>query len=131
MMKIAITSNDGEHVNASYEKAETVYIYLVNGNRTEFLEKRRTDFFHGKESKRMFKGHNFERVYEAIKDCDMLCTNKISETPAQRFHLLGIYVEQSEGRITDILNNISVSAENKSVLNRKQSTAKQSTYSGS
>ena len=31
MMKIAITSNDGEHVNTPYEKAETVYIYLVNG----------------------------------------------------------------------------------------------------
>ena len=129
MMKIAIISNDGEHVNAPYEKAETVYVYLVKGNKADFMEKRRAQFFHGKESKRMFKGHSFERVYETIKDCDMLCANKIGEIPAQRFRMLGIDVEEFQGRMSDFFTNIGISTNHGNILNKRSATVKKSAYS--
>ncbi|MDF1573407.1 MAG: NifB/NifX family molybdenum-iron cluster-binding protein [Bacteroidales bacterium] len=103
-MKIAITSSDGEHVDSFYKLANMIFIYDVDKNEIKSVEKRKPFQYCGKNQKQKLNWSTFERVYETIKDCQILYTQKIDLIPIQRFDLLGISVKQAEGEIGRILS---------------------------
>lgn len=104
IMKIAITSSDGEHVDSFYKLANMIFIYDVDKNEIKSVEKRKPFQYYGKNQKQKLNWSTFERVYETIKDCKVLYTQKIDLIPIQRFDVLGISVKQAEGEIGRILS---------------------------
>lgn len=104
IMKIAITSSDGQHVDAYYQTAGMIFIFDINETEILSVEKRKPFQYYGKNQKHKLNWSTFERVYETIKDCKILITQKIDKVPAQRFGLLGIHVKQAEGEIERILS---------------------------
>lgn len=102
-MKIAITSSNGKVVDTEFGKAEKVYVYNLEDNQIQLLEKRQTNKFSIHNRGQAFSRNSFERVYETIKDCDVTYTQKIRDIPKQRCELLGIKIKQVEGDINKIL----------------------------
>jgi predicted Fe-Mo cluster-binding NifX family protein len=104
IMKIAITSSDGAHVDSFYKLANMIFIYDVDKNEIKSVEKRKPFQYYGKNQKQKLNWSTFERVYETIKDCKILYTQNIDLIPIQRFDLLGISVKQADGEIGKILS---------------------------
>ena len=98
-MKIAVTSNDGQHIDTYHGNAELIYVYDVEGFEIISVEKRKTEWYYDQRRKHKLNGSAFERIYETIKDCKVFVTQNIDTIPVYRFNLLGINVKQSEGEI--------------------------------
>lgn len=104
IMKIAVTSSDGQHVDSYYKSADMIFIYDVIENEIKSVEKRKPIQYYGKNKNHRLNWSTFEKIYETIKDCKIFITQKIDKVPAQRFGLLGINVKQAEGEIERILS---------------------------
>ena len=102
-MKVAITSSDGRIVDTEFAKAHEIYVYTLEGNQIQGLEKRKTSHFCISGRRQAFSRNSFERVYETIKDCDITLTQRIRDIPRQRCQTLGITIRQVEGDIKEIL----------------------------
>ncbi|MBN1953288.1 MAG: hypothetical protein JW801_18930 [Bacteroidales bacterium] len=102
-MKIAITSSNGRIVDTEFAKAQEIYVYTLEGNQIQGMEKRQTRQFCISGPHQAFSRNSFERVYETIKDCDITFTQRIRDIPKQRCQSLGIKIRQVEGDIKEIL----------------------------
>ena len=102
-MKVAITSSNGKAVDTEFAKAKKIYVYNLDGNRIQGIEKRKTNRFSINSPQQSFSRNSFERVYETIKDCDITYTQFIKDIPKQRCKLLGLKIEQVVGDINEIL----------------------------
>ena len=82
-MKIAVTSNNGQQIDPYSEKTKMVFVINVRGNQIWFVKKRETSY------DPKFFSTRFERIYEIIKDCNVLVTSKIDPKTSQRLRLSG------------------------------------------
>lgn len=105
-MKVAITSSNGKAVDTEFRKAEKIYVYSLENNHLQLLEKRQTNQFSIHNRNQVFGRNSFERVYETIKDCDVTYTQRIRDIPRQRCLLLGLEIRQVEGDIEEILTSV-------------------------
>lgn len=99
VMKIAICSSDGRSVNEHFGRTETFYIYEFRGNKSKFLEKRKTSKYSPPEPGHKFDSGKFEAVFNVIKDCKIVYTLKIGVLPALKLKEKGISPIEYEGGI--------------------------------
>jgi predicted Fe-Mo cluster-binding NifX family protein len=99
MLKIAITSNDGEMVNEHFGRASTLYIYKLADEGLSFIEKRDVESYCSEENHEKskedhaFSADRFDKVYNAMEDCHVLYTHKIGDTPLEKLKQKGIEVQ--------------------------------------
>ncbi len=104
-MKVAITSSDGVSVNTHFGRAEKFYIYNVYGVEKEFVEERTCQKYcnHSECVPHDFDKDKFERVYDTIKDCEVLYTAQIGDKPAEKLNEKNIKVIVFDGLIEKIV----------------------------
>ena len=99
MIKIAISTSDGKTVDRHFGKADCFYIYKLADNGLEFLEKRDVESYCTPENAQRFAVDNsfntdrFEKVFNVIKDCKVLYTQQIGDTPSGRLKEKGIEIQ--------------------------------------
>jgi predicted Fe-Mo cluster-binding NifX family protein len=96
-MKIAVTSNNGRKIDPYSEKNNLVFIVNMKENQIRSITKRETSY------NPKFFSTRFERIYDIIKDCNMLVTKQIDPKTSQRLTFLGIQVKRAEGDVMGAL----------------------------
>lgn len=98
-MRIAITTTDGVSVNEHFGKSNSFYIYDIDGGVLKAIEKRVVESYcetsEGKPVKpdHAFSVDRFSVVYDKIKDCKVLYTQKIGDVPKAKLGDMGITVQ--------------------------------------
>jgi predicted Fe-Mo cluster-binding NifX family protein len=100
--KIAFASYDGTAVDSHFGMADMFYIYEINGKNYSLAEKRR----YSRSIERCHDESNFEKAYEALKDCDAVFAAKIGQGAADFLIKKNLRVFQIEANIEDILKEI-------------------------
>jgi len=102
-MKIAVTTTDGEKVDLHFGETKTFYVYELSGDTSmKFLEKRATYGYCVDKDNHQFRRDRLDRVYEAIKDCQVLYTAKIGEMPQEKLSDKGLQVNVYQGEVKAI-----------------------------
>ena len=104
-MKIAITSNDGKHINSHFGKEKEFHIYKHDETGIKYLEKRNSSAYGSSDPTHVFRPEYFEKVYTIIADCQALYTLKIGEAPAEKLRSTGMQVQEAEGDIFELLGS--------------------------
>ncbi len=99
-MKIAVSSTDGKNIDTHFGKAKSFFVFEFANNQLSLVEQRSTGNYCSDLPKHAFRKDEFQRVYEVIKDCQVLYTLKIGDVPAEKFRSLGMEVRQCEGLIS-------------------------------
>ena len=105
-MKIAITSSNGKAVDTHFGKASKFYVYDLIPGSLKFVEVRDTINYCSGEEGHGFNASKLETVYQSIKDCEMLCTAKIGETPAAKMQEKGINIVEFEGDLIEMFKSL-------------------------
>lgn len=100
-MKIAITSSNGKEVDTHFGQAKFLYVYELSPV-LSFIEKRECEKYCSADSNHEFKPQKFDLVYDKIKDCDVLYTAKIGDTPLAKLLNKGLKVIEYKGGIEKI-----------------------------
>lgn len=107
-MKVAITTTDGVNVNQHFGKAEVFHVYDLEKGNIKILEKRNIkSYCDNKEETPLdheFDKDRFDQVYETIKDCSILYTCKIGDTPLNKLTEKGMKVQLCNCRIIEIIS---------------------------
>jgi nitrogen fixation protein NifX len=90
---IGIVSTDGKNINEHFGRARDFYIYEINGNEINFIEKREISGAEGK----------WEIYYESLKDCSYIFAGAAGVHPVNFFAQKGIRVASGEGNIEKAL----------------------------
>ena len=101
-MKIAVTSSDGENIDTHFGKAETVYVFEFQKSNLKLLEKRDIEKYCSEVPGHTFRNEEFQKVFDAISDCNVLYTKKIGKTPAEKCRSQGIEIKELDGKISTI-----------------------------
>ncbi len=102
-MKVAITTTDGVSVNEHFGKANQFYIYSIENNKVNFVEKRIVQAYCTPgNTDHDFNWDRFMAVYEEIKDCKVLYTKQIGDTPLDKFKNCGMLVKKCQCEISEI-----------------------------
>lgn len=98
-MRIAITTTDGVTVNEHFGKASSFYIYDIADGVLKAIEKRAVEpYCETSEGEVInpdheFSADRFSLVYEKIKDCEVLYTQRIGDAPKAKLKGLGIVIQ--------------------------------------
>ncbi|MCG8701448.1 MAG: hypothetical protein MI922_25585 [Bacteroidales bacterium] len=107
-MKIAVTSSDGIKVNQHFGKAETIFVCELAEGEVKLVEKRDIESYCNKNKaikvEHEFDNYRFNKVFDAIKDCEFLYTQQIGEVPYNKLKESGINVQICQCAIESILN---------------------------
>ncbi len=105
-MKIAITSSNGKDVDTHFGKANMFYVYELTPGSQKLIEARSSENYCSGETGHGFMAEKLQIVYEIIKDCEMLCTAKIGETPAEKLQEKGINIVEFEGDLVEMFKSL-------------------------
>ena len=105
-MKIAITTSNGKSVDLHFGKAKSFNIYELTSEELAFIETRSTGGYCSGNSNHKFKPNKLDAAFEVIKDCEVICTAKIGETPSTKLQEKGLHVVEFEGTIDDVFEKI-------------------------
>jgi predicted Fe-Mo cluster-binding NifX family protein len=111
LKKIAFASYEGTAVDSHFGMADMFYIYEISGRNYSLIEKRR----YSRGAHRCHDESNFEKAYEALKDCDAVFAAKIGQSAADFLIKKNLRVFQIEAQIEEILKEII--KDNKNVVN--------------
>jgi predicted Fe-Mo cluster-binding NifX family protein len=98
-MRIAVTSSNGEKIDMHFGKAESIYVFELDNGKIKCLEKRSVEKYCSDNPLHAFRPEDFDKVYQAIADCEVLYTEKIGIVPAEKCRSLGIKVKEKKGEI--------------------------------
>lgn len=100
-MKIAITSSNGQTVDTHFGHTELLYIYELSP-KPVLVEKRTCDKYCSTDSNHDFRADKFSVVYDKLKDCSILYTKKIGDTPMAKLLEKGVKVIEFSGEVNEI-----------------------------
>ena len=103
-MKIAITSSDGQNVDQHFGKNKKFYVYDFKEGNIIFIEKRETECYSIGSKEHKFDAERFNKVFNLIKDCELIYTAKIGKIPFEKFKERGVKVVSYLGKISNILS---------------------------
>ncbi|MDR0913239.1 MAG: FeMo cofactor biosynthesis protein [Methanobrevibacter sp.] len=95
-MKIAIASSDGKNVDLHFGKANSVYVYGFDGEKTDFIEKRTIEI-------NLNEKHQWPIVLKKIFDCDFIIAIQTGFKSKIGIEDAGLKFIQDEGSIEDVL----------------------------
>ncbi|MDR2544322.1 MAG: FeMo cofactor biosynthesis protein [Methanobrevibacter sp.] len=95
-MKIAIASSDGENVDLHFGKANSIYIYDFDGEKTEYVEHRNVNIDADEK-------HQWTKVLETISDCDVIISVQSGFKSRFGIEKAGLKNVDDEGSIEDVL----------------------------
>lgn len=99
MIKVAISTSNGKTVDQHFGKATSFYVYKLTDGGLDFLEKRDVDSYCTPENAKKFEADHsfntsrFDTVWEVIKDCQILYTQRVGDTPAEKLKQKGMEVQ--------------------------------------
>jgi len=108
-MRIAITTKDGVTVNEHFGKAKEFYIYDIADGALKAIEKREvTPYCASAEGETLNPNHEFSIdkfgvVYDAIKDCNVLYTQQIGDTPKEKLKEMGVMVQLCSCKVESLI----------------------------
>ena len=103
-MKIAFATSNGIFVDSCFERTKSFYVIEFEGGVICSMKRRKINKSKAKE----IKYSKFENRYELIKDCIMICSNRMDFTTKLRLENLGIRVLVFNGKIKEAINILKV-----------------------
>ncbi|OHD11356.1 MAG: hypothetical protein A2Y41_02155 [Spirochaetes bacterium GWB1_36_13] len=108
-MKIALASSDGKRVDMHFGKADQFLIYELpcccseSCGKKVLIETRAVEPFSDNVKNHDFNQSRFDKVYEAIKDCEKVFVVQIGEMPKAKLEEKGIDTVIYSGSIAGIV----------------------------
>ncbi len=102
-MKIAITSNEGKYIDTHFGKAERILIYEINDSGHTLLEVKNIEKYCSEDPHHKFSHSKFDVIYNEIKGCSKLYTQKIGPAVAEKFLAKGIVAKITDCEIEKVL----------------------------
>ncbi|MDR1820248.1 MAG: FeMo cofactor biosynthesis protein [Methanobrevibacter sp.] len=95
-MKIAIASSDGENVDLHFGKANSIYIYDFDGEKTEYIEHRTLNINKNER-------HQWTKVLDTISDCNVVISVQSGFKSRFGIEKAGLKNVEDDGPIEDVL----------------------------
>jgi predicted Fe-Mo cluster-binding NifX family protein len=104
MMKVAVCTSDGKKVDLHFGRTDSFYIYEFNGSELELSEVRDvTRYCKGFASAdHKFQTDKFNRIYDAIQECQTMFTVKIGDAPKAALLEKGLKIVECEAAISSL-----------------------------
>ncbi len=86
-MKIAIATKDGISINLHFGHAKEFWIYQIEDNKSQFIERREVEnYCLGNSSSKTAMG----MILETIKDCQAVFVAKIGDGPKEKLAVINV-----------------------------------------
>lgn len=100
-MRIAFASTDGAYIDQHFGSARIFQVYDISGDSFDLADTRRTDPSCGGEC-----GEGFDRLLEALDDCEAVFVSRIGEGAAAFVLRRGKRVFEASGPVDGIIERI-------------------------